>query len=92
VENLLTQILAVHLLRSGAGLRRWSWASRPVLLGSAAIAAASIAFTVGPVAALLGFRPLPPAYFGWLAVVLAAFCVTTLAGKSAYQRAVRSWL
>ncbi|GAA5180543.1 magnesium-translocating P-type ATPase [Rugosimonospora acidiphila] len=92
VENLLTQILAVHLLRSGAGIRRWSWASRPVMFASLAIVAVSVALTVGPVDGLLGFRPLPPVYFGWLGVVLAGFCVMTLAGKFAYQRAVRSWL
>ncbi|GIH17967.1 magnesium-translocating P-type ATPase [Rugosimonospora africana] len=92
VENLLTQVLAVHLLRSDGSLRRWSWASRPVLVASLAIVVASLALTAGPFAGILGFRALPPAYFGWLAVVLAAFCVTTLAGKFAYQRAVRSWL
>ncbi|HEY2674556.1 MAG TPA: magnesium-translocating P-type ATPase [Rugosimonospora sp.] len=92
VENLLTQILAVHLLRSGRSVRRWSWASRPVLVASLVIVTVTLSLTVEPVAGLLGFGALPPAYFGWLAVVLAAFCVATLAGKFAYQRAVRSWL
>jgi Mg2+-importing ATPase len=92
VENLLTQILAVHLLRSGASVRRWSWASRPVLVASLAIVGASVALTVSPVAEVLGFGALPPVYFGWLAVILAAFCVATLTGKFAYQRAVRRWL
>jgi Mg2+-importing ATPase len=92
VENLLTQILAVHLLRSGASVRRWSWASRPVLVASLAVVVVSVSLTVGPIAAVLGFRTLPADYFGWLAVVLAAFCVTTLTGKFAYQRALRRWL
>jgi Mg2+-importing ATPase len=92
VENLVTQILAVHLLRSGTSVLRWSWASRPVLLASLAIVLVSVSLTVGPVAAVLGFRALPADYFGWLAVVLAAFCVIVLTGKFAYQRALRRWL
>src|SRR5262249_52014631 len=31
VENLLTQVLAVHLLRGRTGMSNWSWAARPVL-------------------------------------------------------------
>ncbi len=92
VENLLTQVLAVHLLRSRSGGFRRSRASRPVLLASAGVVAASIGLTLPPFAPLLGFHPLPAVYFGWLGAVLAAFCLATLAGKWAYQRTFHTWL
>jgi Mg2+-importing ATPase len=92
VENLLTQALAVHLLRSRAGLSGWSWAARPVLITTIAIAVISLVTPFSPLGPVLGLRALPAAYYGWLAAVLAAFCVATLTGKSIYRRRLHSWL
>jgi P-type Mg2+ transporter len=93
VENLLTQALAVHLLRSRPGLPRWSWAARPVLLTTTtavALLSLSVAFT--PLGALLGLRPLPAAYYFWLTVILTAYAAALAVGKRVYQKVFRSWL
>jgi Mg2+-importing ATPase len=92
VENLLTQALAVHLLRGRGGLTNWSWAARPVLATTVGIAVASLAVPFTPLGGVLGLYRLPAAYYGWLGAVLAAFCVAMLAAKSIYQRAYRTWL
>ncbi|HKT00899.1 MAG TPA: magnesium-translocating P-type ATPase, partial [Rugosimonospora sp.] len=92
VENLLTQALAVHLLRSPRGPRRWSWAAPPVLTTTAAVAAVTVGLPFTPVGGLLGLHPLPAAYYAWLSGVLVAFCAATLAAKSLYRRLTRRWL
>ena len=62
VENLLTQAVAVHLLRS----RTRSWAARPVLLTTAGIVLFTAGLVVGPAAGSPGLHALPAAYRVWL--------------------------
>jgi Mg2+-importing ATPase len=90
VENLLTQVLAVHLLRGRPG--HWSWAAPPVLATAVAVVLVSLAVPFTPVGTVLGLHALPGIYYAWLAAILAAFSVVMLAGKSIYHRLFREWL
>ena len=92
VENLLTQVLAVHMLRSRRGVVGWSWAARPVLLSSAGVVLFSLVVPWTPVGAMLTLRPLPTTYFLWLAVILGAYGAALLAGKRLYRRSAGTWL
>ncbi len=72
-ENLVTQALVMLLLRGprAAGGR----GGAPLLLraAAAALAAAGLLLPLTPLGALTGFRPLPPAYYALLTLVLAAY-------------------
>jgi Mg2+-importing ATPase len=92
VENLLTQAVAVYLLRSRAGLTRRTRAARPVLAATIAIVLAAVVVPLAPLAPLLGFHVLPAGYYGWLGAILVAFTATTIAGKALYQRIFRTWI
>jgi len=91
VENLLTQALAVHLLR-GPGRSGWSPAARPVIAASIALVVLCVVVPVSPVGAALGLRALPMAWYAWLLTILAAFAVAMLAGKRLYRRVYHAWL
>jgi P-type Mg2+ transporter len=92
VENLLTQAIAVYLLRSRTALSRRTWPARPVLAATIAIVAAAVLVPLPPLSSLLGFHVLPVRYYGWLGVVLAAFALTTIGGKALYQRMSGRWI
>ncbi len=85
-ENLLSQAVAVHLLRS-----RWlpsprHHAARPVLLATLALALLGLGLPLTPVGAALGLQPLPAIYYPLLAVVLAGYGLAITAARSVYVR------
>ncbi|MFI9205078.1 magnesium-translocating P-type ATPase [Streptomyces sp. NPDC053048] len=65
-ENLLTQAMVILLLRP-------SRAPGPVRAAVAGLAAAGLLLPLSPVGAWLSMTPLPPLYYGLLAVVLALY-------------------
>ncbi|HEV2636970.1 MAG TPA: HAD-IC family P-type ATPase [Actinocrinis sp.] len=80
-ENLLTQALAIFLLRT----RRQSWTSRP----ARAVAAAGLLLAVlGPVlpasgaGSLLAFASPPPAFYPYLGVIAAGYVAAVAAAKA----------
>lgn len=92
VENLVTQALAICLLRS-RGLRRGGRGpTRPVLLAAVAISLSGLALPFMPAAAALGFTPLPAAALPVLSAVLAGYALVTVALRSLYLRVFRRWL
>jgi P-type Mg2+ transporter len=92
IENLITQMLAVHLLRSRHGPARWSWAARPVLTTTTAAALLSLTLPVAPIGVPLGLHPLPLAYYLWLAVILTAYAAALIHAKQRYQQTTGTWL
>jgi Mg2+-importing ATPase len=92
VENLLTQVLAVHMLRSRNGLKGWTWAARPVLLASAGVVLLSLGLPFSPIGHVLGLRPMPTSFYLWLAPILATYTIALLAGKRLYQRIFGVWI
>jgi P-type Mg2+ transporter len=86
-ENLVTQAVAVHLLRSRALPSVRNHAAGPVLLATLALALAGLCLPLSPLAAVLHMRALPLAYLPPLAVVVGGFGLATLAVRSLYLRA-----
>ncbi len=91
-ENLLTQAVAVHLLRS-----RWlpstrRHAARPVLLATLALALLGLGLPLTPVGSALSLRPLPAVCYPLLAAVLIGFGLAIIAARRWYLRRDARWL
>jgi len=107
-ENLLTQALAVLVLRSRAGpwLRSRARSSQrgragssprnraawPVLLGAAGIFVVGLGLPLSPLAPAIGMHAPPMAFFPLLAAVLAGYCAIIMAVRAVYLRACPRWL
>lgn len=84
VVGLLTQTLIVHLLRSPR-LPFVQSRPAPLLLGmTAGVAALGIFLVQGPLAGYFRLQPLPPAYFGWLLLILLGYGLLTTGVKRWY--------
>lgn len=73
VESLATQILVIHVIRTGRIPFLQSRASWPLTISSVAVVAAGVGLTVSPLASILGFTPLPALYWPILAGLMAAY-------------------
>jgi Mg2+-importing ATPase len=99
-ENLLTQALAVLILRSrtgpylrgGAGSSSRNRAAWPVLLGAAGLFAVGVGLPLSPLAPALGMHAPPMAFFPLLVAVLGGYCAVILAVRTAYLRVCPGWL
>jgi Mg2+-importing ATPase len=83
-ENLLSQALAVLMLRGGAGPSRRSRPAWPVLLGVAAMTVAGLALPASPLAARLGMQPPPLAYLPLLTGVLAGYAALLAVARRSF--------
>jgi P-type Mg2+ transporter len=77
VESLLTQTLIVYIIRTAKIPFIQSRPALPMLLVTLTVMAMAIALPFSPLAASLGFVPLPSSYFPWLVSILASYCVVT---------------
>ena len=77
VESLLTQTLIIHIIRTAKIPFLESRASAPVIATSLIIAAVGIALPFTPLGDTLGFVPLPPTYWIYLALILVGYAVLT---------------
>ena len=77
VESLLTQTMIVHIIRTNKIPFLQSSASLPLTLTTLAVMAGAIALPFSPVAGYLGFTPLPPSFWGWMAATLLAYVTIT---------------
>jgi len=77
VESLMTQTLIVHVIRTAKIPFFQSCASLPMLLITVTIMGIGMYLPFSPIASSLGFVPLPPVYFLWLALILTCYCVLT---------------
>ena len=84
VVGLLTQALAVHLLRTPGIPFVQSRAAWPLMAMTLGIAAACVFLPMGPLAGAFRLQPLPPAYFGWLAAILLGYAVLATLLKRRY--------
>ncbi len=85
VESLATQVLVIFVIRT----RGHPLASRPhrwLVLSSLAALLAALALPFTPLAPLLGFTPLPPLYFGLLALLVAGYLLLVEAMKRRFYR------
>ncbi|MBS2539509.1 magnesium-translocating P-type ATPase [Catenulispora sp. NF23] len=74
VEGLLSQVLAVHIIRTRRIPFLCSRASRPVLLATGAAMAVGLLLPFSMLAADMGMTSLPALYFGFLALILLGYC------------------
>ncbi|AGT11351.1 Mg2+-importing ATPase (plasmid) [Paracoccus aminophilus JCM 7686] len=91
IEGLLSQTLVVHMLRTQKIPFLQSRAAPPVMLMTALVCALGIAIPFTGFGAWIGLQPLPLAYFPWLVVTLAAYCVTAQTMKRLYIRRFGQW-
>jgi Mg2+-importing ATPase len=77
VESLFTQTLIIHIIRTNKLPFIESRASWPLMISSLIIVAVGVWLTVSPLADMLGFVPLPPLYWLYLALMLLCYAVLT---------------
>ena len=77
VESLFTQTLIIHVIRTNKIPFLQSRASWPLILTSVIIVAVGAWLTVSPLANTLGFVPLPPLYWLFLAILLLGYALLT---------------
>lgn len=86
VESLFTQTLIIHVIRTNKIPFIESRASWQLLLTSATIVAIGVGLTVSPLAGMLGFVPLPPLYWLFLAGILLSYAILTQLVKTWFIR------
>ena len=86
VESLFTQTLIIHVIRTNKIPFIQSWASWPLILTSVIIVAVGAWLTVSPLANTLGFVPLPPLYWLFLAIMLLGYALLTQVVKTWFIR------
>ena len=77
VESLLTQTLIVHIIRTRRIPFLQSRPSGPMLASTLLIMGIGAWLPFSPLAHWLGFVPLPPVYFLWIAGFLLAYSILT---------------
>jgi Mg2+-importing ATPase len=88
VESVLTQTLIIHIIRTARKPFIESLASPPLILSTILISAIAIALPYSPLAAPLGFLPLPAAYWPIVASFLIGYAVLTTVVKTWF---IRKW-
>jgi Mg2+-importing ATPase len=86
VESLFTQTLIIHVIRTNRIPFLQSRASLPLVLTSVVIVAVGAWLPFSPLASTLGFVPLPPLYWLFLAGMLACYVVLTQLVKTWFVR------
>jgi P-type Mg2+ transporter len=86
VESLFTQTLIIHVIRTNKIPFIQSRASWPLILTSLIIVALGAWLTVSPLADTLGFVPLPPLYWLYLASMLLGYALLTQVVKTWFIR------
>jgi Mg2+-importing ATPase len=86
VESLFTQTLIIHVIRTNKIPFIESRASWPLILTSLIIVSVGAWLTVSPLADTLGFVPLPPMYWLFLAAMLLCYAVLTQVVKTWFIR------
>jgi len=78
--------LIIHVIRTNKIPFIQSWASWPLILTSVIIVAAGAWLTVSPLAKALGFVPLPPLFWLYLAIMLLGYALLTQVVKTWFIR------
>jgi Mg2+-importing ATPase len=86
VESLFTQTLIIHVIRTNKIPFIQSRASWPLILTSVIIVVVGAWLTVSPLAKTLGFVPLPPLYWLFLAIMLLGYAILTQVVKTWFVR------
>jgi Mg2+-importing ATPase len=86
IESLFTQTLIIHVIRTNKIPFIQSRASWQLTLSSIITVVVGVLLTVSPLATALGFVPLPPMYWLYLASMLLGYALLTHLVKSWFIR------
>ena len=86
VESLLTQTLIVHIIRTQRIPFFQSRASKTMSFTTLSVMAVGAWLPFSPLAHFLGFEPLPPVFFAWMAGFLITYSVLTHVVKTWFVR------
>ena len=86
IESLLTQTLVVHMIRTRRIPFLQSIAGAPVLALTTIIIAIGMIIPYTMIGTRLGMTPLPLAYYGYLALIVLAYCTLVQGVKWLYMR------
>lgn len=92
LESMWTQVLILHLLRTPRIPLLQSRPSRPVMLVTLLGTLFFTVLTFTPAGSPLGLTPLPPVYFGFLALVVSLYLLLVTLAKGRYIRRWRELL
>ncbi|MEY9860664.1 magnesium-translocating P-type ATPase [Catenulispora sp. GAS73] len=87
VEGLLSQVLAVHIIRTRRLPFVSSRASRPVLYATGAAMLVGLVLPFSMLAGSMGMTTLPARYFAFLALILLGYCTLLQAAKLKFSGA-----
>ena len=85
VESLATQVLVIFIIRT-RGNPLASRSNRWLALTSLGVVALAIALPFTPIASVLGFTPLPPAFFALLPVLVVLYLGVVEVAKRRFHR------
>lgn len=92
IEGLLSQVLIIHIIRTGKVPWLESQASLWVILSTLIVMSIGIFIPFSNWGASIGFQPVPMSYFPWLMVILCSYCCLTQLVKVWYIRQFGRWL
>jgi len=92
IESIISQTLIVHMLRTRRIPFIQSRPSLPVLLATAAVCIFGLVLPFSGWGHTLGLVSLPWAYFPWLVVTLATYCLLAQVAKKLFIRRCGTWL
>lgn len=77
VESIFTQTLIIHIIRTNKIPFFQSRASLPLTIGTIAVCSIAAWLPYSPIAGMLGFKPLPLAYWGYLVIFIITYFILT---------------
>ena len=88
----LSQVLVIHMIRTGKTPIIQSRPSSPLLLSSLMVAAASVIIAFTSLAVGFDMKPIPVSFSPWLILMLAVYCISTQLVKNLYIKKYGEWL
>jgi Mg2+-importing ATPase len=92
VFGTLSQVLVIHMIRTGKIPFLQSKPSAPLAISSLIVAAVTIAVSFSGLAAHIDLRALPAAFAPWLLLLLASYCLLAQMIKKLYVGKYGEWL
>ena len=92
VFGTVSQVLVIHMIRSGKVPFVQSMAAKPLLLSTTIVALAAVLVGFSALASGLDMAPLPLGFLPWLVLLLAGYCLSTQFFKAIYIRRFGEWL
>lgn len=92
VFGTVSQVLVVHLIRTGKVPFLQSRASLPLLASTLIVTVVALGVSFGGLAVGIGMQPLPLAFAPWLLVILSGYFLSVLLAKQIYIRRRGEWL